>query len=369
MNKLSPLWLLLLFFTLSSRVYGEELPFYYEPSQPDHYYTMVDAEGTILLETGRVIAEGDQYLTAKNELYEVTSVDEHNIARAIWKETVTLPTTRFSLQGLKKELGLTQVETAEAKGTIAIYHTHNAESYVPSDGTHSIDGKGGIHDVGAAFSSALNKHGVNTDYAEALHLPHDRGAYRRSRNTVIDLLSREPDALFDVHRDAAPAHAYAAEIGGNWVTQIQFVVGRQNQNFSVNREYAKSLKAVADTVHPNLVKGIFFGSGNYNQDLTPLNLLLEVGAHRNSKEAAIGGITLLADVIQFYFYGPSDETGTRRQGVPERGILASSKSSTLLLLMLFVSAGVVYVAKVGGLENAKNQVQQYFKTKRKKRLR
>ena len=68
------------------------------------------------------------------------------------------------------------------------------------------------------------------------------------------------------------------------MTQIQFVVGRQNQNLGINRQYATSLKAVADQIFPGLIKGIFFGRGNYNQDLSPLNLLLEVGAHTNSRK-------------------------------------------------------------------------------------
>ena len=69
--------------------------------------------------------------------------------------------------------------------------------------------------------------------------------------------SRRTDAIFDIHRDAAPSNSYAALIEDEWVTQIQFVVGRQNQNLGINRQYAQSLKKIADQLYPGLVKGIF----------------------------------------------------------------------------------------------------------------
>ena len=131
-------------------------------------------------------------------------------------------------------------ESSKERGTMAVYHTHNAESYVPTDGTDSIYGKGGIHQVGAAFAEALRERGITVDYSEQLHLPHDRGAYRRSRETVLELIAKEPDSIFDVHRDAAPRNAYAIQLEDEWMTSVQFVVGRQNQNLGVNRKYAQS---------------------------------------------------------------------------------------------------------------------------------
>ena len=230
----------------------------------------------------------DQYLTADNRLYEVVEVDdEAQIARAKLVAEIELKLTPW--QELRRELGLTVIEAADpdtTRGTIALYHTHNAESYVPTDGTDSIYGKGGIHQVGAAFAEALRDRGVTVLYSEQLHLPHDRGAYRRSRETVVELMSKEPDAIFDVHRDAAPQSAYAIQLEDQWMTSIQFVVGRQNQNLGVNRKYAESLKKLADDMYPGLVKGIYYGRGNYNQDLSPLSLLLEVGAHTNSRPAS-----------------------------------------------------------------------------------
>lgn len=320
--------------------------------EPGQYMTMLTPDGEVITQTGRRIYEGDEYLTSDNRLYRVVEVKDNLAYTELVEEKVDLAAEYFSLRQIREALGLSPAQAQEQNGKsglIAIYHTHNAESYVPTDGTDSIDGKGGIHAVGNGFAQSLEKLGVGVEYSENLHLPHDRGAYRRSRNTVLELLAQNPDAIYDVHRDAAPKDAYAANIGDEWITQVQFVVGRQNQNLGVNRQYAQSLKAAADQLYPGLVKGIFYARGNYNQDLSPLNLLLEVGAHTNSREAAVRGISLFAEVVDFYFYGPQDR---------DQGTLATkgtqSAIRTILWIALFLAAtGVIfYIINAGGWKAA-----------------
>lgn len=325
------------------------------------YFTILDPQGQILMETGRHIYLEDQYLTSDNMLYVVMEVDENaQIAKTKLVEEVKLEI--FSWNSLREELGLTVIQAAEegVKGKVALYHTHNAESYLPTDGTDSINGRGGIHQVGQAFVSSLNDLGVTVDYSENLHLPHDRGAYRRSRETVLELLSANPDAIFDLHRDAAPQSAYAIQLKDEWMTQVHFVVGRQNQNLGVNRKYAQSLKAIADEMYPGLVKGIFYGRGNYNQDLSPLSLLLEVGAHTNSREAAERGISLFAEVVNHYFYGPIAEAASTGQG----GI--AGQSTIGVLIFAATLSIVIYVLNVGGFGPAWERFKAQLERRRLK---
>ncbi|MCK9524484.1 MAG: stage II sporulation protein P [Limnochordia bacterium] len=306
-------------------------------------YTMVDPEGNVLMQTGREIYPQDQYHTSNNVLYEVVAIDEDTrTARTRFVEEVKLEISSWN--SLRQELGLTVIEAAEegTRGKIALYHTHNAESYVPTDGTDSKYGQGGIHHVGQTFADSLSSLGITVDYSEELHLPHDRGAYRRSRETVLELLSGHPDAIFDLHRDAAPQAAYAIELQDKWMTQVHFVVGRQNQNLGVNRKYAQSLKAIADDMYPGLVKGIFYGRGNYNQDLSPLSLLLEAGAHTNSRQAAERGISLFAEVVDHYFYGPvAEAAGSGQDRIARNSIVG-------VLVFTATLATVIYVLNVGG---------------------
>lgn len=336
------------------------------------YYTMVDEKGREILVTGRKIHEGDEYIDQNNNLYRVTRVQGYLAhCRFIRKVGDAYDIERPSLfawlqrfwpgvmpaQTEEKTEENNEAPPARPKRLIGIYHTHNDESYIPTDGTFSLEGRGGIHHVGKAFAETLQEKDVEVIHDETLHLPHDRGAYRRSRATVEKILAKEPDVIFDIHRDAGPAHTYAAEINGEWVTQVHLVVGRQNPNMQTVRQFALDLKKTADRMYPKLVKGIFMAHGNYNQDLVPTSLLLEFGTENNSRDAAADGASLFAEVVAFYFYGPEPEKGEKQEAAPARGItgrirglqlggkvnVAAVRNAFWLLTVTAVSAFAFYV--------------------------
>ena len=56
---------------------------------------------------------------------------------------------------------------------ILLYSTHTDESYIPSDGSHTKPGKGGILDVAESFKNALQKRGINAVLDKTPHEPHD----------------------------------------------------------------------------------------------------------------------------------------------------------------------------------------------------
>lgn len=353
------------------------------------YYTMVDEKGREILVTGRKIHVGDEYLTSDNRLYRVFRVRDRVAHARFIREVgaVFAEEPEGFLVMLRQRLLGGHVQPAQneqdedepgeereprenLQRPIGIYHTHNAESYVPTDGTHSINGEGGIHSVGEAFTQALEAKGITVIHDTTLHLPHDRGAYRRSRVTVQRLLGDGPAVLFDVHRDAAPMRVYAAQIDNEWVTQVQIVVGRQNPSMQTVRQFALDLKNTADEVHPNLVKGIFMARGNYNQDMAPTNLLLEVGAHQNTREAAERGIALFADVVSVYFFGPEEERpgvraapGVPRARPPETGpgIMNRTAMSNVLWLLALTAAIIIgfVMLNAGGVEDMHLKLAPY----------
>lgn len=335
-----------------------------EEIQKGLYYTMETEDGRQILVTGRKIHVGDEYITGNNELYRVYKVegykarcrfvrrlghsfagDERGGILAAWG--------RYLFANKEEDNERSEPDPApegKPKGIIGVYHTHNAESYVPTDGTDSIEGKGGIHEVGDSFAAALRKKDITVLHAETLHLPHDRGAYRRSRATAQNLLSKGADAVFDVHRDAGPAGYYAVQIDGKWITQVQLVVGRQNPNMQTVRQYALDLKNTSDRLYPGLVKGIFLAHGNYNQDLAPTNLLLEVGTNMNSKDAAKDGAAMFADVVAYYFYGPNmqetqvpgQKTAAEESGKGKYGINLTAVRNAFWTMIATAAAGVVF---------------------------
>lgn len=254
---------------------------------PGHY-TLYDRDGSVITMAGRELDPGDHYIAADNRLFEIKEIRGVEVY-VEYLETIELP-------AISEEFLKTQA--AKGGGVIGIYHTHNAESYVPTSGTDAKeDGRGDILAVGKSLAAALEQAGITALWSENSHLPHDGQAYLRSRRTAAELLKKGPETLIDVHRDATPPEVYEAEVEGMPVTKVRLVVGRQNQNRAANLEYAKRIKAVADKLYPGIIEGIFDARGNYNQDLGPKMILLEFGAHTNKLEHAEQAAKLFAKVI------------------------------------------------------------------------
>ena len=95
------------------------------------------------------------------------------------------------------------VETKK-KPTIAIYHTHSDESYIKGDGKESIEGNGGIYDVGKIFADRLRQLGFDITYSDANHNPHDIMQQSLAAHGYAIVRKSSPDVIVDVHRDAVP---------------------------------------------------------------------------------------------------------------------------------------------------------------------
>ncbi len=320
-------------------------------------FTVTDESGSALFAISHAVNVGDEYISRDNALYRIEQVSGTTAtARRIGEET--MPDVSWLDAGEAQAVFLQAGSTVPAASgstdsqkLIAMYVTHSDESYVPSDGTQSIDGQGGIYDVARQFRDALQAKGIDVILDESTHLPHDSGAYRRSRRTAERLLQNRPDAIIDIHRDGIPnAEEYVATIDGENASQVRLLVGRSNQNSEVNRAFAKELKAVADKKYPGLVKDIFIGKGNYNQDLSPNAILLEFGTHTISKERVLNSTDVMADVVSTTLYGT--QTGSARSTKSDSAEKASASAknkgsmSGIAWLAVIVVVGVILFALV-----------------------
>lgn len=267
------------------------------------YYTWVDEQDTFITYTAITPVVGDSYIHADNRLYEVEAVDGDKTVRAKFVEQLELPrvtvgVTADAAAGATAGWFEVQADGRNGEsGPIGIYHSHNAESYVETSNEEFTEPQGDIVDVGRALQEALEEQGYEAIHSENSHLPHDGGAYQRSRATVRELLEEGVVALLDVHRDAIPAEVYRTEVEGEEMTKVRLVVGRQNPNREANLELAKRIKALADEQYPGLVKGIFNAQGNYNQDIGPRTILLEFGTHETSLEEAVRSTKFIAEIF------------------------------------------------------------------------
>ncbi|MEW6724821.1 MAG: stage II sporulation protein P [Bacillota bacterium] len=318
----------------------------------DGHFELVDESGQVILETGLVVEVGDQYLAEDNRLYEVTAV-QGGLARCRLVETVDLTATRPVAWWRRIWPGSARVIPAQkGRPLVGIYHTHGAESFVPTQGTASVTPAGGIVSVADAMAAAFERQGFEVVRLRDAHLPHDSRAYERSRRTALQILKRRPLALFDVHRDTAPASAYEVEVQGNRASKVMLVIGRQNPNRSANLEFAKHIKRVADERKPGLIKGIFFGKGKYNQDLGPRVILLEVGTYRIDQASAQRGAMELAELMPAILTDVDAEY--RAEG-------RSGWTTALWLIVLVLTiAGAFLVLSSGGIPQAREKIKQFI---------
>ncbi|SHH00577.1 stage II sporulation protein P [Thermosyntropha lipolytica DSM 11003] len=274
--------------------HNKNLPFPPFASSAD-YYTIRDTAGNIILQTGIKVYQDDEYINEKNIHYIVTSVKGKEAVAVVKNQAsshdiTSVPTASLFLPDKLLKPDFTDI-------SVAIYHTHSDESYIPTSGTASKKGNGDIFKVGKALKERLEIPGIKVYHSLNAHDPHDINAYHRSRRTAIDLVKKGPDALLDIHRDSAPLSAYQTNIKDTQAARVMIVIGRSNPNMQVNLDYARRVKAAADKIYPGFMRGIFIGKGDYNQDLYPTALLLEVGTEQNSLEEAKASMNFLGDIL------------------------------------------------------------------------
>ena len=309
-------------------------------------YTLYDAQGNELtMRAGRMYV-GDEYISGDDRLYRVASVDD--AARTARAEYVG-PAT---LDGASATAFASLIAAAEPEKKIAMYSTHSDESYVPSDGGSSKLEDAGIYDVGEALAKSFEERGIEVVYSRETFHPHDAGAYRRSRRTAEELLKDGPDALLDIHRDAIPAEQYETEVEGEDVSKVRLFVGRSNPNGDENRAFAQQIKAVADEEYPGLVKDIYIGKGNYNQELYPRALLLEMGTHEIEKDKVMASTDYIADVIAEVLYG---ESAMAEESAEQSGV----SSGIFWVIGAVVVIAVIYaLASTGRLSAIWNRIRR-----------
>ena len=322
-----------------------------EGGQEGYYIVYEKGTDREVFATSWEVTVGDKYLSSDNKFYQVVEVDRKN------KRAYAKFIKKVKLPEVDEILARETLQTAQGNKRIALYFSHSDESYVPTDGTHSIPGRGGIFKVGEAFKEALEKNGVEVIIDKTSHDPHDANAYVRSRRTALRLLKRRPDAVFDIHRDAIPKKYYIYQVKGTPVAKIRIVLGRRNQNLKANEELAYKIKAVADKMYPGLMRDIYYARGNYNQDLAPRALLFEFGTHGHSRERAENSARIFADIVTKALYGGRTPEGTRIRA--ERPQSSGAGSGITWVIVLAGLGGLAYLFLSSGGREWRSKIKDF----------
>ena len=313
----------------------------------DCVYALTDRAGNLLAQRGGRIYVGDGYIAGDDAEYRVVAVNDETC-------TAIAELVESDAQAFAAAQGETKKQDTDGKKRICMYSTHSDESYVPGDGDSSKWVNAGIYDVGDSLKAALVKQGIDVEYSHDTFLPHDADAYTRSRRTAEELLKQAPDALLDIHRDAVPAEQYETEVDGEDISKVRLFVGRSNPNAAENKAFARQIKAAADEMYPGLVKDIFIGKGNYNQELYPKSLLLEFGTHEIEKDKAIEATSYMAKVLDSVLYGE----GAKAEGGKRTGAKPVAKGVGWTLGLALLAAAAYAFLATGSVSGAWDKMKR-----------
>jgi len=349
LKKILPVVMLLCLFAVPAAADGND---------GDCVYRLYSTDGEYLTMRAGRMYEDDEYITGDDRHFRVIRVDDS--ACSAYAEYLGMADEGAAVSGpdgamaVMAALGVARAE--DGKGLICMYSTHSDESYIEGDGESSKWEDAGIYDVGAEFKKELEKLGYTVVYSQETFHPHDAGAYSRSASTAEEFVKKGPDALFDIHRDGVDADEYETEVDGQDMSKVRLFVGRSNANRDANMAFAKKIKAAADKEYPGLVKDIYMGKGNYNQELYPQALLLEFGTHEIDKELVMESTSYMAQVVDNVLGGgaaKAEDAGAAENKGAGKGII--------WVIVIAAAAALIYaVAATGRFGGSWDRIKRSF---------
>ena len=190
---------------------------------------------------------------------------------------------------------------------VLILHTHATESYEPyikdwydeRYTSRSFDPENSVIAVGEAIAEQLAAAGISVIHDCTLHDAVYNGSYTRSLETAVNTLAAYPSikVVLDIHRDAIEYSdgtrvSAVTEIDGKKAAQVMMICAADDGNYDVpffyeNLHFACGLQRTIEGKYPTLTRPILFQYCQYNQQVSPGAMLIEVGSHGNSIDEAV----------------------------------------------------------------------------------
>lgn len=193
---------------------------------------------------------------------------------------------------------------------ILIVHTHGSEAYTMPEGQgyvstgsyRTAENDKNVIRIGDEIAAVLSAYGLSVLHDRTRHDdPAYNGAYTRSAASVRAYREKYPGITYilDVHRDAvqdAEGRQYKLVSAEDpRAAQVCFIMGVNHEGWEENLKLAAAVQRTLAADHPTLMRPISLINANYNQDLAPGSVLVEVGAAGNSLDEAVYAARLFAD--------------------------------------------------------------------------
>ena len=189
---------------------------------------------------------------------------------------------------------------------ILIYHTHTLEAYRQIEGKEYVeagswrteDHDSSVVAVGEMLKTELESYGYTVLHDMTNHEPPSlKTAYSRSLETMEKYAKEYPTlrVFIDVHRDAyndvEAGKSDFVTVDGKECARMMFVVGTGEKyevkpNYESNYKLALAVTNELENICKGITRPIRVKTGRYNQQVSDMCLLLEVGHNANSLEQA-----------------------------------------------------------------------------------
>jgi stage II sporulation protein P len=198
---------------------------------------------------------------------------------------------------------------------ILIYHTHTQEAYRPTEEDAYVEsGSWRTHDedhsvvaVGEILKKELERRGFTVIHDTTDHEPPKLStSYSRSLLTMLEYQQRYPTlhVFIDLHRDASSDAEDYVIIGGEECARMMFVVGTgenykgdEKPNYESNFKLAQALTDEMNAICGGIMRPIRVKPGRYNQQVSDMCLLIEIGHNANTLEQAKNAVRYFAKAL------------------------------------------------------------------------
>ena len=211
---------------------------------------------------------------------------------------------------VKEDIGLGKTEYIpdpnpeenKVEPIVYLYNTHQSEEYYV-DLLMEYDIMPSVMTASYILREKLNDLKINT-MVETNNInqmiDNYSNSYQASRKLLEQAKINYPTltTFIDIHRDSIPYESSILKTDDNVYAKVLFVIGRDYENYELNKSFALKISDAMNKIVPGISKGILEkgGSGNngvYNQDFDSQTILIEVGSSYNY----IAEVSVTMDVL------------------------------------------------------------------------
>ena len=202
----------------------------------------------------------------------------------------------------------------KAEPLVLVIHSHATESFMEAGATHYTDegelarskeSHKNMISIGSEFVSVLVNNGIPTLHCVVLHDEESyRLSYQRSEESIKKFLEEYPSIkyVFDLHRDSIVRSNGELVAGvsmqdGVCYGQVMPVVGSGFDGYEVNLAFALQLRQRLNLAYTNLCRPICLRESTYNQNMSAVSILIEIGTSGNTLDDAKRSAALVAEAV------------------------------------------------------------------------